>query len=80
MLPGTFTYVYLGHIGAEGLRSAASVERGKTPRERALLAVGLLATVAVWITPDPSPLRLSVLRHCSRSSCTPAVFATSAAA
>ncbi len=49
MLPGTFMYVYLGYIGAEGLRSAASAERGKTPGEWALLAVGLLATVAVTV-------------------------------
>jgi uncharacterized membrane protein YdjX (TVP38/TMEM64 family) len=49
MLPGTFMYVYLGHIGTEGLRSAAGAERGKTPAEWALLGVGLLATVAVTI-------------------------------
>ncbi len=47
MLPGTFMYVYLGHVGTEGLRSAAGDERGKTPGEWALLGVGLLATVAV---------------------------------
>lgn len=49
MLPGTFMYVYLGHIGTEGLRSAAGAERSKTPAEWALLGVGLLATVAVTI-------------------------------
>ncbi len=47
MLPGTFMYVYLGNIGTEGLRSAAGAERGKTPAEWALLAVGLMATIAV---------------------------------
>jgi len=49
MLPGTFMYVYLGHIGTEGLRSAAGAERGKTPAEWALLAVGLVATIAVTV-------------------------------
>ncbi len=49
MLPGTFMYVYLGHIGTEGLRSAAGAQRGKTLGEWALLGVGLLATVAVTV-------------------------------
>ncbi len=49
MLPGTFMYVYLGHIGTEGLRSAAGAQRGKTPGEWALLAVGLMATIAVTV-------------------------------
>jgi len=49
MLPGTFMYVYLGNIGTEGLRSAAGTERGKTPAEWALLAVGLIATIAVTV-------------------------------
>ena len=49
MLPGTFMYVYLGHVGTEGLRSAAGTERGKTPAEWALLGVGLLATIAVTV-------------------------------
>lgn len=49
MLPGTFMYVYLGNIGTEGLRSAAGAERGKTPAEWALLAVGLMATIAVTV-------------------------------
>jgi uncharacterized membrane protein YdjX (TVP38/TMEM64 family) len=49
MLPGTFMYVYLGHIGTEGLRSASGAERSKTPAEWALLAVGLTATIAVTV-------------------------------
>ncbi len=49
MLPGTFMYVYLGHVGTEGLRSAAGTERGKTPGQWALLGVGLFATVAVTV-------------------------------
>ncbi len=49
MLPGTFMYVYLGHIGAEGLRSATGGERGKTPAEWALLGAGLLATIVVSV-------------------------------
>ncbi len=49
MLPGTFMYVYLGHISTEGLRSATGTKQGKTPAEWALLVVGLLATVAVSV-------------------------------
>lgn len=46
MLPGTFLYVYLGHVGAEGARG-----RTKSPGEWALLGAGLVATVvaAIWI-------------------------------
>ncbi|MCH7700897.1 MAG: VTT domain-containing protein [Planctomycetes bacterium] len=47
MLPGTFMYVYLAHVGTEGLRSAAGAEQGRTPGEWALLGVGLLALIAV---------------------------------
>ena len=49
MLPGTFMFVYLGHLGTEGLRSAAGAKQGKTPGEWALLGVGLLATIAVTV-------------------------------
>lgn len=49
MLPGTFMYVYLGHIGTEGLRSTANAEQGKSPAEWALLGVGLLATIVVTV-------------------------------
>lgn len=43
MMPGTLLYVYLGYLG----RSTAG--GGKSPLEWALLAVGLLATVAVTV-------------------------------
>lgn len=49
MLPGTFMYVYLGHIGMEGIRSTAKVEGGKSPIEWSLLGIGLLATFVVTI-------------------------------
>jgi hypothetical protein len=42
-------YVYLGHLGTEGLRFAAGAERVRKPSEWALLTVGLIATVAVTI-------------------------------
>lgn len=48
MLPGTFVYVYIGHIAG----TAVAAEREQTLGEWAVLAVGLLATVAatVYIT------------------------------
>jgi len=48
MLPGTFLYVYLGHITG----AAVAAERARTPAEWAMLGVGLLATavVTVYIT------------------------------
>lgn len=48
MLPGTFLYVYLGHVAG----AAIGTDRSRTPGEWALLAVGLLATavVTVYIT------------------------------
>lgn len=51
MLPGTFLYVYLGHMGRVGVESASG-ERSRTPAEWTMLAVGLLATLAatVYIT------------------------------
>lgn len=49
MLPGTFLYVYLAHIGTEGVKSAAGAEGGKSPAEWALLGVGLLATIGVTV-------------------------------
>jgi len=49
MLPGTFMYVYIGHIGAEGLQAAGAdtgaVDVGKT----ILLVAGLVATVVVTV-------------------------------
>ena len=46
-LPGTVTYVYLGHAGAE-----AAAGHARNPAEWALLAAGLAATVggAVYVT------------------------------
>ncbi len=49
MLPGTFMYVYLAHIGTKGLQSAAGAEQETTLAEWALLGVGLLATIAVTV-------------------------------
>ncbi|MCO5168737.1 MAG: VTT domain-containing protein [Planctomycetes bacterium] len=49
MLPGTFLYVYLGHLGRAGLAAAAGAERARSPAEWALLAAGLVATVAVTV-------------------------------
>ena len=48
MLPGGFLYVYLGHIGSQGL-AAAGGAGGRGAGQWALLAVGLLATVAVSV-------------------------------
>ena len=48
MLPGTFLYVYLGYAGRVGAEAAAG-DAGRSPLEWALLAVGLLATVAVTV-------------------------------
>jgi uncharacterized membrane protein YdjX (TVP38/TMEM64 family) len=49
MLPHTALFVYLGHVGAEGLRFRATE---RTPAQWALLLVGLAATVvtSVWLT------------------------------
>lgn len=49
MLPGTFMYVYLGHVGQVGLSTAAGAQVGRTPGEWTLLAVGVLATIAVTV-------------------------------
>lgn len=45
MLPGTFLYVYLGHVGA----AAASGGGGRTPAQWAFLAAGLAATLVVTV-------------------------------
>lgn len=47
MLPGTFLYVYLGKLAGDLAAVAGGAERETTPGEQALLAVGLLATIAV---------------------------------
>jgi uncharacterized membrane protein YdjX (TVP38/TMEM64 family) len=49
MLPGSVMYAYLGYLGRAGLDAAEESGRTRTPLEWALLAVGLLATVAVTI-------------------------------
>jgi len=48
MIPGTFMYVYIGSISAQGL-AAASGAGGASNAELALKAVGLAATVAVTV-------------------------------
>ena len=45
MLPGTFMYVYVGHVTGV----VVGGERARTPGEWALLAVGLLATIVVTV-------------------------------
>ncbi|MCO8122028.1 TVP38/TMEM64 family protein [Stieleria sp. TO1_6] len=45
MLPGTFLYVYLGHVTGAAIGS----DRQRTPLEWVMLAIGLLATVAVTV-------------------------------
>ncbi len=49
MLPGTFLYVYLGHVGWAGLEASAGADRTRTLAEWAMMAVGLLATIAVTV-------------------------------
>jgi uncharacterized membrane protein YdjX (TVP38/TMEM64 family) len=49
MLPGTFLYVYLGHVGRTALAAAAGGERSRTQAEWAMIVVGLLATVGVTV-------------------------------
>lgn len=49
MLPGTFLYVYLGHVGRAGLEASAGADRSRTPAEWAMMAAGLLATVFVTV-------------------------------
>ncbi len=45
MLPGTFLYVYLGHIAG----AAVGADRSRTGAEWAMLAVGFLATIVVTV-------------------------------
>lgn len=49
MLPGTFMYVYLGHLGGQGLAAASGGGGGRNAEQWALLVVGLLATIAVTV-------------------------------
>lgn len=48
MLPGTFLYAYLGHVGRVSAEAAGGAFT-QTPAEWAMLTVGLLATVAVTL-------------------------------
>jgi uncharacterized membrane protein YdjX (TVP38/TMEM64 family) len=45
MLPGTFLYIYLGHVAG----SVTAGQDGRTPAEWTLLGVGLLATLVLTI-------------------------------
>ncbi len=45
MLPGTFLYVYIGHVTG----AAIAGDRERSPLEWAMLIVGLLATIAVTV-------------------------------
>jgi uncharacterized membrane protein YdjX (TVP38/TMEM64 family) len=47
MLPATFVYVYIGHIGHVAAESASGAKR--TPQEYALIAVGILATIVLTV-------------------------------
>lgn len=49
MLPGTLMYVYLGALGADVAAAAAGGDVGRGAAEWALLALGLIATVAVTL-------------------------------
>jgi uncharacterized membrane protein YdjX (TVP38/TMEM64 family) len=48
MLPGTFLYVYLGHVGRAGVE-AASGRQTRSAAEWSLMIVGLLATLVVTL-------------------------------
>jgi uncharacterized membrane protein YdjX (TVP38/TMEM64 family) len=49
MLPGTLLYISLGHAGRAGLEAASGGARARGPAEWAMIAVGLLATLAVTV-------------------------------
>jgi uncharacterized membrane protein YdjX (TVP38/TMEM64 family) len=49
MLPGTFLYVYLGHVGRAGLEATASGGQSRSAAEWAMMMVGLLATITVTL-------------------------------
>ena len=49
ILPGTFLYVYLGHVAGQGLQAAGGAGSEKPLAQWILLAAGLLATVAVTV-------------------------------
>ena len=49
MMPGTFMYVYLGHVGGQGLAAASGTAPSRGIGEWVILGMGLLATVAVTV-------------------------------
>ncbi len=49
MLPGTFMFVYLGHVGAEGLQAVSAGGSAIGAGKAILLFAGLLATVVVTV-------------------------------
>lgn len=49
MLPGTFMYVYIGHLGAQGLQAASGASSAVGTGKAALLVAGLAATVVVTV-------------------------------
>ncbi|MEQ8763446.1 MAG: TVP38/TMEM64 family protein [Planctomycetota bacterium] len=49
MAPGTFLYVYLGHLGRSGLEVAASESPERTTGEWLLLGAGLVSTIVVTV-------------------------------
>jgi len=49
ILPGTFMFVYLGHVGRTSLSAIGGADSGRTPLQWALLVAGLAATVAVSV-------------------------------
>ncbi|GJQ27687.1 MAG: membrane protein [Phycisphaerae bacterium] len=49
MLPGTFMYVYVGHIGAQGLQAAGGGKDAVGVGKTVLLIAGLAATIVVTV-------------------------------
>jgi uncharacterized membrane protein YdjX (TVP38/TMEM64 family) len=49
MLPGTFMYVYIGHIGAQGLHAASGGAAAVNVGRALLLIVGLFATIGLMV-------------------------------
>ncbi|NNL85483.1 MAG: TVP38/TMEM64 family protein [Myxococcales bacterium] len=50
MLPGTLLYVYSGKVAGDVAAAASGAAESSGPAQLALLAVGLLATIAVTVT------------------------------
>jgi len=77
MLPGTFMYVYLGHLGRAGVSVASGASGGRTPAQWAMLGVGLLATIAVTVY--VTRIARSAIRENMKQSPAPPVAARSRA-